>query len=183
MRVFTALPLPRRAAGLLAETLPLLRRAGSGLEPVRADGLHVTLHFFGEIEEAAAAALRRALEDPRLPRPPIRAELGGWGRFPPSGTPGVIFRRIEAGAGEAASFRELFLSVIAPLGYRPEARPFAAHVTLARNRGGAVDFPAIPQAAPLEFFFEECVLYRSILERGGARYESLHRIPFREVKP
>jgi RNA 2',3'-cyclic 3'-phosphodiesterase len=183
VRVFAALPLPPRTAREVSETLPGLRRAGANLKIASVDGLHITLHFFGEIEEEAVAALCRAMDDPRLARLPIPAVLGPLGRFPPSGIPNVLFRRMDAGGPEVAAYRELFLAVIAPLGYRPESKPFTAHVTVARNRGGRVDLTEVAEAAPLTFAFGECVLFRSILERTGARYEALRRIPFREVTP
>ena len=183
MRVFAALPLPPRTAHLLAETLISFRQAGPGLKTVSVDGLHVTLHFFGEIDEAAISALQSAMDHPRLSRPPIPAVLGPLGRFPPSGNPNVLFRRIDAGGVEIASYRGLFLAAIALLGYRPEERPFTAHVTVARNRGGGVNLRDVAEPEPLVFAFEECVLFRSIMERTGARYEPLKRIRFREVTP
>jgi 2'-5' RNA ligase len=61
--------------------------------------------------------------------------------------------------------------------YKPEARPFLAHVTVARARRDA-RLRAVDLSPPkgLEFDGSEIVVYRSRLEAGGARYEPLHRV-------
>jgi len=183
VRVFLALPLPAGAARPLSAALSRLRAAGPGVKPVSPEALHITLHFFGELSEDAVDEVSRALEDPRLAGPPIRASLGGLGTFPSSGTPQVVFRRLDTGTAEVRSYRELTLGVLAPLGYRPDGRPFEAHLTLARNRGGKVDLGEAMEAPVPDFSFEECTLFRSILDRDGAHYSVLKRIPFREVDP
>jgi 2'-5' RNA ligase len=58
--------------------------------------------------------------------------------------------------------------------YAPEARPFLGHVTVARVAGRArvraVELPAPPTAS---LDGARVTLYRSRLERSGARYEAL----------
>jgi 2'-5' RNA ligase len=66
--------------------------------------------------------------------------------------------------------------------YEPEQRPFLPHVTLVRVRGRAplrlapgdplAVLPAVPVCA---FAGTAVTLYRSLLGRGGARYEPLAR--------
>ncbi len=64
----------------------------------------------------------------------------------------------------------------APMGYRPERRPFAAHVTLARFRQPVrLDLPGLEPLEP--FLLRRIGLYRSRLSPGGARYESLAAFP------
>jgi 2'-5' RNA ligase len=60
--------------------------------------------------------------------------------------------------------------------YRPEARPFLAHVTVARVARGArtraIDLP-VPE---LEFTGATVTLFRSRTDPRGARYEPLSRV-------
>ena len=188
MRVFAALPLPPAVVRSLAAALTPLRLRYSRLRWVPPEGLHVTLHFFGEVSDDAVAALRGALDDPALRGPAIRTRLGIPGQFPSSGNPRVLWVGFEKGVDEMSAFWGLFESKIAPLAryggpraeWLPDKRGFAPHITLARNNGGALDHGwreglGVP---PEDFLLQECVLFQSILGREGARYIPLRRIPF-----
>jgi 2'-5' RNA ligase len=73
-------------------------------------------------------------------------------------------------------------------GFQPEARPYAPHITLARNKGRSPssDFKSLRQAiqrtpAPNlpAFTAHEFLLYQSITESSGSRYEVRGRFPLR----
>jgi ketosteroid isomerase-like protein len=58
--------------------------------------------------------------------------------------------------------------------YTPEARPFLAHVTVARvARGARAPAIELPSAPAVSFEAARVTLYRSRLSAGGARYEAL----------
>ena len=61
--------------------------------------------------------------------------------------------------------------------YQPESRPFLGHVSVARvGRGARVRPEPLAPPEPLRFDAEAVTLYRSRLERGGARYEALDTV-------
>jgi 2'-5' RNA ligase len=180
MRVFAALPLPRGAAAVIDAALEPVRRRSPKLRWVSADALHVTLHFFGELDEPQVGALRGVFEDPGLRRASIPCSLGSLGQFPEKGRPSVLWAGIDRGASEMREFWEMFEARLLPLGFRQDTRGFHPHVTLARV-GAALLGPEWSAGAAVpasEFLLEECVLYQSLLERTGARYLPLARIGF-----
>ena len=180
MRVFSALPLPPAAIAGIESSFSSLRQLYPRLRWVGAQGLHVTLHFFGELPDASVAAVRRVLEDPALQRLPIPARLGKVGQFPARGSPRVIWVGLEKGQEEMEAYWRLFEEKIAPLGFAPDERGFTPHVTIARAGSVALESgwgagTVIPSE---DFFVRECVLFQSVLGRGAAEYVPLKRIAF-----
>jgi 2'-5' RNA ligase len=147
-----------------------------GLRPVAPEGLHVTLCFLGarpvgEIE-AVAGHLRAAAGAGRAP-----ALAVGEPRWLPPRRPRVLAVELEED-GELSALQARLGEALAGAGlWKPEKRPFLAHVTVARVRTGArVPATALAPPEPLAFAGEEVVLYRSRLARTGASYEALARV-------
>ncbi len=180
MRVFAALPLPRPAILDLDAVLAALKGSCPRLRFTKPSGMHVTLHFFGELSEGAVAELQSIWEDSALVRPFVLASFDAMGCFPERGNPRVIWIGIRKGREELSRYSEVFQSMISRLGYRQDPRGFTPHVTLARNDGGRIDAGQVggipvPQDG---FFFRECVLFQSILTPRGAEYVALKRAVF-----
>jgi 2'-5' RNA ligase len=181
VRVFAALPLPAAAAGALVEAIEPMRRETTGLRWVQPSAFHLTLHFFGEIDERAVSAIGAVLADPRLQRPAIPAGFGTLAHFPPRGPVRVLHAALDRGSAEAAAFHDALHVLLGPLGWAPDPRGFSPHITLARAGSRAVDTApgeARTRLPALEFLLEECVLYQSVLGPGGARYSRLAALAF-----
>jgi RNA 2',3'-cyclic 3'-phosphodiesterase len=68
--------------------------------------------------------------------------------------------------------------------YVPEQRPFLAHVTVARvARGARIRREVLPPPPPDAVTASTVTLYRSRLERGGARYEPLASVALGSLRP
>ena len=171
-RLFVALALPAVAR----EALGRFRDAAADpavWRPLPESSFHVTLAFLGhrpadDVERVAAVL--RALRAPGAPAlslgdglllPPRRARVLTVELADRDGTLGTIQAEVSAGLAAAGL-------------YAPEARPFRAHVTVARLRPGA-RAPRALDAAPeaVAFTGGAVTLYRSRLQRGGAVYEPL----------
>jgi 2'-5' RNA ligase len=180
VRVFAALPLPPAVIAGLESSFSPSRQLYPRLRWTGIQGLHVTLHFFGELPDASVDTVRRVMEDPSLRGQPGPARLGKVGQFPARGSPRVIWVGFEKGQEEMGAYGRLFEEKIAPLGFVPDERGFTPHVTIAR--AGSVSLENGWGAATVvpsdDFFVQECVLFQSILGRGGAEYVPLARIPF-----
>jgi 2'-5' RNA ligase len=180
VRVFAALPLPVPAVDEVGRLVAPLRKTHPGLRWVSPSAYHLTLHFFGEVEGEALTALRRVFADPRLKRSAITAKLGPLGQFPPGGNPRVVWIGLREDGGGLQEYWALFQSIIFPLGWEPERRGFTPHVTLARNSNARVS-PGWESGSVLPenpFSINQCVLFQSILGRGGAEYVPLEKVTF-----
>lgn len=180
MRVFAAVPLPPDAMKDVEAVMTVMRSRYPRLKYVRPQGIHVTLHFFGELEEGAVRKLQSMWKDPALARAQIPASLEGVGCFPESGNPRVIWMGIEKGGAELEGYAGLFESRIGELGYQPDPRGFTPHITIARNQGDRVDGEWLRRivVADTAFSFTECVLFQSVLKPSGAEYIPLARVGF-----
>jgi 2''-5'' RNA ligase len=174
IRLFAGLGLPSE----VAERLAALSGGIPGARWVEARNHHITLRFFGEVEEGVAADLHDGLAAVRAPA--FALSLTGFGTFG-RGNPNHLW----AAADKAPALFHLQAKVeqaAVQAGLAPEGRKYLPHVTLARFRAAPVariqDFIARNspfQAGPWPV--KNFVLYRSHLGRGGAEYEALAEYP------
>lgn len=125
-RLFIAVDLPERVRRRLAS---LVGTAVAGVRPVRAEQIHLTLHFLGDADDAAVARLAAAL--PLARQEPFTIDLTGTGVFPPRGRPTVLW----AGVSPSDPLQQLHgnvAAVVEACGFTTESRPWTPHVTLAR---------------------------------------------------
>ena len=102
---------------------------------VRVDGLHLTLRFLGATPDEKQSQIAAALEAASAGVAPFRVALSGGGAFPDPRRPRVLWIGINEGAALLAGLARRLDERLAPLGWPPEGRPFAPHLTLARTDG------------------------------------------------
>ena len=133
----------------------------------RAETIHLTLAFLGEVDEE------------RLPRV-IEAGRGAGGKahsLPIEQARWWKHNRIVwVGPNETpvplASLAIELKSNLLETGFELEARPFAAHVTLIRKAQEPRELPPLPV---IDWPVVEFVLVRSVLSREGSSYEVIER--------
>jgi 2'-5' RNA ligase len=181
VRAFLALEIPERLRAELAASREALRAELPRARWVRPESQHLTLKFLGETPRATLEAIAAALA-PRLAGLGVVAvRLHGSGVFPTPGRPRVAW--IGGSADGIAPVVESVEEVAEAHGFPRERRPWSLHLTQAR-----LD-PPWPQAAVDRFLAwggglelepfrcAEVVLFESRLERGGAVYTPLARMP------
>jgi 2'-5' RNA ligase len=178
IRAFFAVELGAEARQVAGRCIEGLRaRARGRLSWVRAEGLHVTLRFLGDIapDQVTPLALRVGPEAAAVA--PFGLGLGQLHLFPSPRRPRVVALDVEPAPPLEGLARAVERGVVAA-GFPPEPRPFRAHVTLGRVRDGGVpclDGEPAPSAAPFEV--REVVLFESRLGPGGSVYTALERLP------
>lgn len=132
--------------------------------PVPAERLHLTLHFLGEVEEGAAAALTAALP---LAATPVTLRLDRATLWPQ----GIAVLEPSAVPPALAALHARLGALLQAQGMRVEARAFRPHVTLARHAQGALP-PACIE--PIEWTAAGYALVRSIAD-PLLRYQPIAR--------
>ncbi len=181
IRAFIAVDLPDDTRRELAAAIAVLKSSAVGASWVRAENLHMTMKFLGEIDERSLPELRRGLD--RLAREQNRftAQLSEPGFFPLRGRPRVLY----VATTRRRSFQRLAdrLALHVPGNGDGCARDFIPHITLARIRAAQPlkRLYAAVEKTTLQGMVPVCglSLYRSILEPSGARYQRLHLSRFR----
>ena len=148
--------------------------------------MHLTLKFLGQVTLPQRAAVEGALATAVAAAPDLQLHLGNAGSFADRGVPRVLWVGV---GGDTKALSELAAHVdlaLAGVGFAPERRPFAAHLTLARlpdEMPASVRHRVIAVASAVElpkrdpFVVREVALVRSHLGPGGARYEIVGRWP------
>jgi 2'-5' RNA ligase len=130
MRLFVALEIPSAVRENLAELLKSLRVVSPQTRWVRAENLHATLKFIGEVPETKLAFIRTALAQVRSDRP-VTLDFRGLGFFPNEKHPRVFWAGIEASPNLKILAADIAKATEA-LGVPREQKPFSPHLTLAR---------------------------------------------------
>lgn len=168
----------------LWDAIEPLRRRDLPVKWARPDGIHLTLKFLGDVEEAREPELRTALGqaagggekgggEPRS----VTVHIEGFGVFPDFHRPRVVW----AGVAPEPALELLQHRVeqaFGPLGFPAEARAFRPHLTLGRAAREARprDFAGLEETLGGLAFADTVTvsdldLMQSTLQRGGAVYQ------------
>jgi 2'-5' RNA ligase len=184
VRLFLAAELPAALRERVVEVRDELAGVLRGWRWVRPEGIHLTLRFLGEVDEAQDLAARSAWRDAVASVSRFHVRLAGTGRFPERGRAHVLWVGIEETepGGALATLAATLEAAARELGWAAETRGFHPHLTLARRaRAGRADDPtgSVP-GAEAAGWVREVILFRSRLERGGASYTALDSFPLGE---
>jgi len=158
MRCFIGAFLEPESAERLAHSLHLPR----GLRRVDRASWHVTLKFLGTIPAASVPEVLAAIGT--IAGHAIDAQVTCLAGLPRSTYARVVAAELVENADLAAWAGQLAQS------FGPEDRPFRPHVTVARSRR-PIRFAPVVLPDPIPIRLQAPALYRSHLERAGARYE------------
>lgn len=187
-RIFVGAPLPDSAAESVTRIVEQVRSTGipgggRDVRWVRLDGLHVTLRFLGPTPEPQVELAREATIAAGTKASPFDLVIGGSGTFPPVGRPRALWLGIREGSERLAGLAASVEAALVDAGWRPEQRPFRAHLTLARADGvpaaGAVAARLLELAGSVRIpaRIDRLVLFESVTGSGPARYEPLEEVP------
>jgi 2'-5' RNA ligase len=173
-RLFFALwPAPQTAMALHA--LACRQAAGTGGRVTRADSIHLTVAFLGDVPVDRIDALRTP--PPDIAPSAFAMNLDRIGHWVRNGIvwagPSVVPEALEALHGRLSAW-------IASQGIALDTRPFRPHVTLLRKaaRGELDEF-----RAPVPWQVTEYTLVRSARRADGSRYETIARFPLHPLNP
>lgn len=192
-RCFVALPVPDSLRQTLIGTIDSLRRDDSGSHPVvrwtPSANLHMTLRFFGEIDESRFMRARQWVDDLDFSAE-LHLTLGDIDGFPSLKAPSVLVVGLH---GTTDSDRRLLEHIqrmteefAVDLGLQPEQRQFKPHITIGRVRRGARLSDSLrsglSECTPKEFGptagrSDRLQLMESRLTPSGARYSVAAEIP------
>lgn len=141
------------------------------------DNLHLTLKFLGETPLEMLEVIAPLIAQAVSCHPPINVRVESLGAFPTTARPSVVW----AGLGDAqplVAIANRLESLLEPLGFARESRPFHPHLTLARIKGRPprelMDLLRRHAETPFGHFEVRSVEFmRSDRQRDGAHYSTL----------
>lgn len=164
LRTFLALWPNLEVRGELARRAAVAAKAVGG-RPVRPELLHLTLVFIGATPRERVPAVQALMAEIRLPRFTLQFDHCGWWRHN-----GIAWAGTRHTPERLLALQRELARGAERLGFSLDVRPYAAHLTLARD---AARSP--PAAMPLlAWDIDSFALVASELTADGPRYRVLH---------
>lgn len=180
MRCFLAVDLPMALRRAVHGRARALLGADPGIRWQRAETLHLTLRFLGEIAPDVVSTLEERLAPLARSTPAFELAVDGLGLFGTPRRPRVLWLGVKGDLPALVRLAEGVEGMVRACGLPPADHPFRPHLTLARLRRGAT--AAGPIAKMTEdwppFAVAGMTLYASSLHPEGARHEALASFPF-----
>jgi 2'-5' RNA ligase len=179
MRVFVALELPSAIKEAAAAIQRELMKSEAQVGWVRADGMHLTLKFLGEVSDAQLDGIEEGLASAAAGTGSLKITVRGIGVFPNPKNPRVVWLGIQPEDDRLSRLQERIDRALTPLGFPPERRDFRPHLTLGRVKSSrGVDDLMKAMAVHHHFLAGDCTLgelhlIQSELRREGAVYTKL----------
>ena len=181
-RLFCAFELPEALRRSIAEHSQRVREAvpDAVASWSRPENIHLTVKFFGNVDQAKAPAITAAATRVVKEFSPLRIEVGKTGVFPRPSRPQVLWIGVEDASGALAKFQQTLEDEFAREGFSKEDRAFKPHLTIARirrpqNANQLADAHLRMEFSPVEIVLSELVLFRSELSSKGSKYTSISR--------
>jgi 2'-5' RNA ligase len=184
IRSFVAIELEEDIKIALGEVQQTLRSKGieDQVRWVKAEGMHLTLKFLGNVPADRIKELSPALTKGSERARQFRIGFRGLGCFPSLSRPNVIWVGIQGETEALVALQQGIEEHLSLLGYPPENRGYAPHLTLGRVRrnvgasqrrwlGGLIEGLEVGFLG--EMPVREVSLMRSDLSPSGARYSRL----------
>ena len=173
MRLFIALPPPEKERAALERELGTVRRACRKGSFSRAETLHITLAFLGEVPEERLDDVRAAMDGCGGGAFPVT--VGALDRF--RGREGDTLILRTDGGKELTALQRALSQNLRSRGFVLEERAFRPHLTLARRaslREGETLSALSAGLEPVRFTAERMVLYLSHRPDGVLTYTPLY---------
>ncbi len=138
VRSFIAISLPEEVKVGLAQLQAQLKSGEpSSVKWVDPFSVHLTLKFLGNVAVDKVDEITKAMEKAAQGISPFHLEVKSLGAFPNLRRVQVVWVGINGEVKKLSQLQQRIESNLSPLGFTPELRPFAPHLTLARLRDQA----------------------------------------------
>jgi 2'-5' RNA ligase len=131
-RTFVAIELGEPAHAWLRAEIERLRRAIPAARWVDPAGLHLTLAFLGELDDARLAEVAPAAVEAAVGLAPFTLAVGALGTFGTPQAPRVIWAGVGGALRPLGELQRRLAAALARRGFALDARPYSPHLTLAR---------------------------------------------------
>jgi len=182
IRSFLAIELPKPILGKIEEVQGDLRSTHADVRWVSPEKIHLTLKFFGNIEESRIDLIFKSIEEPMRDALPFSIRVRGAGAFPSMKNPRVIWMGLADGKEMLISLQKQIGDRLEKIGFEPEDRPFQPHLTLGRMKSsrGKEELVRRMEKYTVEEFgafqVEKVGLFKSDLRPSGPIYTQLRAL-------
>ena len=182
IRSFLAIELPEIIRKRIEQVQGDLRASHADVRWVNPEKIHLTLKFFGNIEEARIEPIVKAVEGPVHNSKGFPLRVKGIGTFPHSKNPRVIWMGLIDERDILIPLQKQIETELERIGFEPEGRTFRPHLTLGRVNSARGKEELIQRMEKYreeefgEFDVAKIILFKSDLKPTGPIYTSLREV-------
>ena len=182
IRSFLAIELPQSVLKKIEEVQGDLKQSRADVRWVSPRNIHLTLKFFGNIDESKIESIVQAIEGPVSATPPFSLKVRGLGAFPHLKNPRVLWMGLTEGKDVLTILQRQVEDELEKVGFEREERPFQPHLTLGRSNSsrGRDELIGMMEKYREEEFgevvVEKMILFKSDLRPTGPIYTALKEI-------
>lgn len=179
IRTFIAIEIPKTIISKIRELQEGIKAYAFKIRWVRAENIHLTLKFLGDVEEVKINEIAKAVFKTVEGYSPISLQARGIGVFPGVKRPRVLWVGLTGQLEALVRLQKTLDENLMALGFSREERPFKGHLTMGRIKD-KVDVKKFGDALMAFRSFEsetftagQVILYKSELKPSGAVYTEL----------
>ena len=182
IRSFLAIELPEAIRRKIEEVQKDLKLSHADVRWVSPEKIHLTLKFFGSIDESRIDPIVKSVGGPTQTSSPFSLAVRGMGAFPHLKNPRVIWMGLVDEKEILPSFQRELEKELRKIGFESEDRPFHPHLTLGRMKSNQGRDELIGRMEKYreeqfgDFQVEKVVLLKSDLRPSGPIYTPLKEL-------
>jgi len=179
-RTFIAINLPAEVKQKLGKAIGELEKINPdyAIRWVAPENLHLTLHFFGDLDEKQIAQAKEGIEEITKRINSFEMQTGKLGCFPNEDRPRVIFVEVKDTKIIRTLIGELEV-MLQNLDFPVDTRPWQAHITLGRIKTYIKSKTAGVVMEPMSFEVKSVELMESRLTPEGSVYLVIKSFPLK----
>jgi 2'-5' RNA ligase len=179
MRLFTAVTLGSAVEARATAAIERLKAVAPRARWVKAEGVHLTLVFLGEVAEARLPELTAALTPVSQHHAPLTLTIEGGGCFGSPRHPHVLWAGVGGDTAALGALQAEVADVLEPLGFPRDKRLYTAHLTLARSKEprGDATFNECRRVLECEHWGEARVEHLILFESKAGHYVPRLELP------
>lgn len=179
VRAFLAIPLDTQLLASLRTLQEQLKTQAEGIRWSRAENLHLTLHFFGDLEQENLEKIKVSMLSVKRCNNPFLVDIKGLGAFPSLHRSRVIWLGLDPQA-QLRKLHQDFQRSLKDVGLSPDTRSYTPHLTIGRARKKPADLTAqsvtLSDTTIAQLYIDRLILYESRLQPGGAEHIPLFTV-------
>ncbi len=183
IRAFISLTLPDTISASIRHVQEQLAGHRLKVRWIRAENIHLTLKFLGEIDATRIDAIDAAVAEAAAEKAPFHLSAKGVGVFPNIKRARVIWIGVAGQVNALTELQHNMASRLDTIGFPRDRRRYSGHLTIGRSKG-AIDAGSLMNAmAEIRSFESEpfivnrVSIFRSELHSTGAVYTELRTVP------
>jgi 2'-5' RNA ligase len=185
-RIFTAIDISDEARATVADYIENLRGAFPQIRVgwEKAEKLHLTLKFLGDIDEIRLENLIEAVGNTASQISSFRLQISDTGVFPSVRKARILWLGLKDETGELQNLNKSLEADCEQIGFAKEKRNFKPHLTIARLREPhkskeLVERHLENEFKSVEFQVSEITIYESRLQKTGSIYKAIKNVKFK----